>query len=489
MNASGESLSQRAQRASAWSSADGIVRALVSFGITVILARLVSPEEFGVVAMIAVFTAIAGVLIDGGLNTALIQRHDVDQVEASTAFYFNVAMGVLMALLLGLLSPWIAHFFAQPQLEGITLIMAASLVVSAFGAVHSTILTKEMNFRPVLLIGLSSSLPSGVLAILLAWCGFGVWSLAWQVFAQTALNSMLLWLLHPWRPLRTFNWHSMRQLLNRGGPVMAARLIDATYTRMYSVLIGKLYSATDLGFYTRAQSTQQFPTSLLTGVLSRVALPAFVETAEEPARMAAALAKSSRLLMFVNLPAMLGVGLVASPLVEVLFGRRWLPSVPLLQILCLAATLWPLQVLNIGALVAQGHSGLLLQIEILKKSLGILLLVAACRWGLEAIAWSQVAMACIAFFINSYYSGRFLAFGGIAQLKAIWRTGLATLTMVIVVSAFNFYTELYPLQRLTTMVCVGASTYLLTCLLLGELSLTKVRERLSLWWPGRSADG
>lgn len=489
MKPTARSLGDRAKRASAWSGIDAVLRALLGFGITVTLARLVAPQEFGVVAMVLVFSAIATVLVDFGIGTALIQRRDANHVDESTAFYFNLGMSALLAALLALAAPWIARFFAQPDLEGITWIMAANLVVGALGAIHTTLLTKALDFRPLMMIGLWSSLLSGMLAIFLAWRGFGAWSLAWQVLAQSTIATVLLWWRHPWRPLRSFDRTALRDLLRFGGHVMVARLIDATYTRMYSVFIGKLFSAAALGFYSRAQSTQQLPTNLLTSVLNRVALPAFSETAHDPARLSAALAKTTRLLMFVNVPVMLGLGLTAEPLVQVLFGPRWLPSIPLLQILCLAGVLFPLQVLNLSALVAQGHSRLLLRIEVLKKSLGVLLLAVATAWGLEAIAWSQVIAACLAFFINSHYSGRLLAFGGMAQLRAISRIALAALAMVVMVAGIDLMVQMSPMPRLALLTSIGFATYLVASLLLGELSIAKISETAQAWWPYRSGPG
>lgn len=481
-----QTLGDRAKRASAWSGIDAALRALLGFGITVALARLVAPDEFGVVAMVLVFSAIAGVLVDFGIGTALIQRRDADHVDESTAFHFNLGMSLLLAGLLALAAPWIARFFAKPELVGITWIMAASMVIGAVGAIHTTLLTKALDFRPLMLIGLWSTLLSGTLAVVLAWHGFGAWSLAWQALAQTVVSTTLLWWWHPWRPLRTFDLTSLRQLLHFGGFVTAARLVDATYTRLYSVFIGKLFSAADLGYYSRAQSTQQLPTNLLTRVLNRVAVPAFAQTAHDPTRLAAALAKSSRLLMFVNLPAMVGLALVARPLVEVLFGPRWLPAAPLLQILALGGALWPMHVLNLSALVAQGHSRLLLYIELPKKLVGVLALVITSRWGLEAIAWGQVATAGVAFFVNSHFSQRLLGFGALAQLRAISCTVLATLVMAAVVLIVDALAKMSPLSQLLILFVAGATAYLLTALLLGELSLPKVRDTIRVWWPRRS---
>ncbi len=463
-----------AARASLWSGADGVIRALIGFSITIVLARLVSPSEFGIVAMILVFSAVAGVLIDSGLGTALIQRQDATHADESAVFYFTLAISMVMAVTLALGAPWIADFFVQPDLTVIARIMAINLVIGALGAIHTTLLMKELNFRPLLFIGLWSIALSGALAIVLAWYGYGAWSLVWQVLAQTTISTLLLWLWYPWRPLPAFDRSALRRLMIFGGPVLASKLIDTLYNRLYSVLIGKLFSPADLGFYTRAQSTQQLPTNLLTNTLNRVAFPAFSRAAKDPKRLSTALVKTTRLLMFVNLPVMAGLALVASPAVEVLFGQRWMPVVPLLQALCVVGALWPLQVLNLSALIAQGHSRLLLKIELLKKVVGIAALLISIPFGLVAIAWGQAAASVIAFLINSWYSGRFLAFGAAAQLLALRRVSLATVVMAGAVLAFKSAYHLHPLAELVLFSSVGASVYLCACWLIRERSLQEL---------------
>jgi len=470
------SLSARATYASLWSGLDSAVRTLLTFGITIVLARLLTPAEFGILAMILVFSAIASVIADFGLGTALIQRRNATHLDESTAFFFNVGLSAVLAAGLIVAAPWVARYFAQPVLEPLAWVMAATLIVSALGSIHTTLLTKALTFRPLAFIGFWSSLLSGALAITLAVYGYGVWSLAWQVLAQASITTLLLWIWHPWRPSLSFSAPALKGLLAFGGPFLAARLIDTAYQRAYSVFIGKMFSAADLGFYSRAQSTQQMPASTLTRVLNRVAVPAFSEAAESPARLSAALAKSSRLLMFINLPAMLGLGLTAAPFVELVFGARWLPSAPLLMILCLGGTLWPLQVLNISALIAQGQSALILKLEVVKKSIGILILAITCRWGLEAIAWGQVFAAGIALFINTHYSGRLLQFGTWAQLKALWRVAVAALAMAVAVWGLGAVMVLPPLLRLVAMIAAGVAVYFGTAVLLGEFPLQTLRQ-------------
>ena len=471
-------IARRAMHASLWSGADGVIRALIGFAITIVLTRLVSPAEFGIVAMILVFSAVAGIIVESGLGTALIQRQDITRVDESTVFYFNLGVGFAMGVALSLAGPWIADFFNEPVLTGISRLMAVNLMASAFGTIHTTLLMKELNFRPLLFIGLWSMSLSGAVAIWLAWHGYGVWSLAWQMLLQTVISTILLWAWHPWRPLRQFSVDSLQRLLAFSSSVMATKLIDTIYTRLYSLFIGKLFSASALGFYSRAQSTQQLPSSLLASVLNRVALPAFSQTAHDPKKLSAALAKATRLLMFVNLPALTGLALMAGPAVKVLFGDRWMPAAHLLQILCIVGALWPLQVLNLSALIAQGHSGLLLKIELIKKAIGTVALLVAIPFGLEAIAWSQAAASGIAFLINSHYSGRFLALGAGTQLYTLRKPILASFLMAICVFLANLAFDLNPLPKLIIISSIGASVYLGACLLLRDRSFGELLTAL-----------
>jgi teichuronic acid exporter len=259
---------------------------------------------------------------------------------------------------------------------------------------------------------------------------------------------------------------------------MAANMIDAIYTRLYSVFIGKMYSARDLGYYSRAQSTQQMPTQLLANMLNRVALPAFSRTSSDPVVLAQALAKASRLLMFVNLPLMAGMAAIARPLVLAVFGPRWLPAVPLLQVLCVVGALWPLQVLNVSALLAQGQARLVLRIEMIKKGFGVLALVLASPYGLLAIAWSQVVTACFAFLVNGYYSGRLLGFGAASQLWALARNILASLVMLAIVVSVQHSLSLPVWPKLALLVPLGVIAYLTTSIVLGVSQLREIAHQV-----------
>ena len=469
-----EPLLTRIRRAVAWSGADGLVRAISNLAITIVLARLITPGEFGVMAMVLVFTAVASVLANFGLSSALIQKQDATLEDESTALFFGLAMAGLAALVLSLCAPWIAEFYRQPLLEDVVPVLSLGLVFASMGSVQSALLRKALDFRPLMWIGMASMLGSGLLAIGLAWAGYGVWALVWQSVASSALGTLLLWSASRWRPVFVLRMHSLRSLLSFGGYMAATSMINAVYVHLYAMAIGRSYGAADAGFYARAHSTQQFPAAFLSNVLNRVAFPAFSEVSGNPERLRRGLANAMRTVMLVNVPVCLGMALVAEPLVQLVFGDAWLPSVPLLQVLSLAGVLWPLQLLNVNALMAQGHARRMLKIEIAKKSLGASVLALTIHWGLLAVAVGQLAATCASFVINAHYTRRLLGFGATAQLAQLWRIGAAAAAMAGVLIGLEAFLPSQPGPRLGVAIALGGGTYGLVAWLLGELS----RERI-----------
>lgn len=444
---------------------DVFMRQGLKFLVSILLARLLSPEEFGLVAMLYLFTGIADIFIDSGLSAALIQRQDITHADESTVFFFNLGVGLLVALELCLAAPWIAAFFEQPVLRSLTYAMALNLFVSAFGNIQYTVLNKALDFKLLMKIGFVASLLSGILAVVLAWQGFGVWSLAIQILASTLITVVLLWLWHPWRPQWIFDLAALRSLFRFGGFMFFSGLLHTLYIRSYSVFIGKLFSAQELGYYTRADNIQLLPASVLTTVLNRVAFPVFSAAAADKARLARGMRKVLRMIMLFNIPIMLGLVVVAEPLVITLIGEKWLPSVPILQVLCLAGLTLPLQVINLSALMAQGRSNLFFRVEILKKFIGVIAIVWASFYGVLAIAWSQVAVNLLYFLIDAYYTGVFLGYPAWKQARDLLPYLVISGFMALVVWSIHCYSILSPSAQLGLMIGVGATVYVLTCCL------------------------
>jgi O-antigen/teichoic acid export membrane protein len=412
-------LKARAMAAASWSGIDILFRQFLQFAVAIVLARLVSPEEFGILALLSLFMGIAAAFIDSGFSAALIQRQDLTPTDESTVFWLNLSMGGVAALALSASAHLVADLFAQPALVLLAYLMALNIWMSAAGAIHGTLLTKTLNARTQLKVGVLATAGAGVVAVAMALRGYGIWALAAQTVVATCLSTALLWYYHPWRPLLTFSWASAVRLFGFGGYMFASGLLDTLYSRAYTLVIGKFHGVSELGFYNRADSMKQLPVGVLTALLGRVALPVFSEVAHDRARLRRGVQLSLRCLMLVNVPMMLGLAALANPLVRTLLGAQWAPAVPLLQILCIAGVFWPLHVVNLNALMAQGRSHLFFRIEVAKKLIGLGMLMLGAFWGVWGIAWSQAVLGGVAFAINAHYTERLLGYGGWAQCRDV----------------------------------------------------------------------
>jgi len=431
-----------------WSAVDVVLRQGMQFLILIVLARILAPEDFGVIALLALFVGIAGIFVDGGFSSALIQRQNVTRIDESTVFYFNLAMGVAASLTLCFAAPSIAGLFEKPVIEPLIYAMALNVFINAFGSIHTTLLTKEMNFKLIAKVSGAASFLSGMLAIVLAVKGFGVWSLALQTLAASLVSTVLLWSWHAWRPVLSFSCHSLRSFFRFGGYLMIVGIIDTLHTNLYSVLIGKFYPIQEVGYYDRAQKTQLLPVNLIMLVINRVAFSAFSSVAEERERLAQAFRKAQRLVMFVNIPLSVIIIVLAEPVILTLFGEKWLASVPILQVLGIVGLMWPMHILNINVLKAQGRSDLFFNIMLIKKIVAIGLTVAGSFYGIMAIAWAQVIASIFSIGVNAYYSKVFLNYGAARQLMDLLPSlFIATLMGALMWLAaygwdFSYYVEL-----------------------------------------------
>jgi len=477
-------LHQKTTSAAKWSALDVVMRQGVQFAITIVLARILVPEDFGVIAMLSMFTGVAGVFIDSGFSAALIQRQNTTHVDESTVFFFNLGMGAVTALLLCAAAPSIATFFKLPVLQYLSYAMAFSLFVGAFGSIHTTLLSKEMNFKTTAKVGVVSSVVAGALAIYMASQGYGVWSLAGHTVVSGIFTALLLWLWHPWRPAWIFSFDSLRSFFRIGGYEMASTLLDVFATNLYFVIIGKMYSVRDVGFFSRARNTQLMPVTLMMGIIQRVAYSAFSSVSEDKARLVRGLRQAQAVSMFMNIPIMVGVIILAEPLVLTLFGDQWLPCVPILQVLGLGGILWPLHILNLNILKAQGQFGLKFRIEVIKKVFAISLTVAASYYGVMAIAWAQVVLSVLGYFVNTHYTKVLLGYSGLKQLRDLAMNFVAVIPMAGAVYLITNIMQTVPLVELVVASTMGCGIYLLTCRLLcaellnESLVLAGVRTRL-----------
>lgn len=453
-------LRHKAKSAFLWSGFDIFMRQGMGFLITIILARLLVPEDFGTLALLALFLGIANLFVNAGFSAALIQRQDITHVDESTVFWFNIGAALIVTLVLFAISPWIAGFFALPVLKPLTMLMACSVLISALGSIHSTLLTRRLDFKTPMKVGAISTIISGSVGVYMAWADFGVWALAGHAISGTVAGTLLLWVFSPWRPLFTFSGKSFRRLGRFGGWMFAAHFLDTLYQRGYTLLIGKFYGTYDLGIYSRADSTQQLPANILTSVLSRVAFPLFSSVSQDKQRLRRGVRLSVRTITLITAPTMLGLGVLAAPFIQVVFGEQWLPAAPVLQVLCAAGLLWPLHVINLSALQAQGHGKLFFRLEIIKKFSGILTLVIGSFFGIMGIAWSRVIQSIIALVINGHFTNKFLGYDMREQIKDCFPSLLLSVVMAAVVVMADVWIEIGGVLELLLLINLGAAFYL-----------------------------
>jgi len=410
-------LTRHAINATWWSALEILARYGVQFVVMVVLARLLTPSDFGLIAMLLVFTTIGALLVDSGFGTALIQKQRTSDDDETTVFLSGIAISAVVGGILWFAAPAIATFYSQPILASLTRLSLFVLPLSALAAVPDALLTQRLDFRSRANAEIFASLASGVVAVVLAWRGFGVWSLAWQSIVAIGVRAVLLWLYSQWRPRGRFNRGSFRGLFGFGGYIVASNLLETASVRIQSLLIGRLFDPRTLGYYTIAQNTQLAPTSFISGLLNRVGLPVFSTVADQPEKLANALRLSLRVAVFVFVPCMVGIAVVAKPLIVLLYGPRWTPAAPLLSILSLGAALWPVHVLNLAAISAKGRSDLCFKIALIKKITMIGLVLACSPFGPAAIAWAVLASGLFSVVINTWYSHKLLGYGAFAQLQ------------------------------------------------------------------------
>lgn len=463
-------LETRAANAAWWSTLEILARYGVQFLVMVVLARLLTPADFGLIAMLLIFTSIGTLLVDSGFGAALIQRQNTTPDDETTVFAFTACAGILAAAILAIAAPTIAAFFNQPELVDLTRVTAVVLPLGAFAAVPDALLTMKLDFKARARAEMVASLCSGVVAVTLALQGLGVWSLAWQGIVSIGVRGLLLWLYSGWRPRGSYRHASFRSLFGFGGYILLSGLLNAVAVRLQSLMIGKLFDSRALGFYTIAQNTQSAPASFMGQILNRVGLPVFSEIADNQEKLVSALRISLRMAMFIFVPCMVGIAVVAEPLIELLYGARWSTAAPILSVLALGVALWPVHVLNLAAISAKGRSDLFFRLEVVKQLLSIVLVLAFAHWGPLAIAWSVLLSSLLSSGLNTYYSKRLLNYGWFAQL-ADQRSTFSLSAVAALVGWAVLHWNKVNLVVMLAAIAVSATVYLMLAVITRSAAL------------------
>lgn len=471
-----ESLKKKTINGTVWSSIERFSVQGISFIVMIIMARILTPNDYGIVGMLTVFIAVSQCLVDSGFSQALIRKLDRSEVDNSTVFYFNIAVGVVLYLILFFCAPLIASFYNEPLLVPLTRLLSLSVLINSFVVVQRALLTVDIDFKTQAKASLIATVISGTVGILMAYSGYGVWSIIWYQLTNVITCSILLWIFSKWRPLWTFSWISFRELFGFGSKLALSSIISTLYDNIYLIVIGKVFKASDLGYYTRAHQFASFPSSNITSVFQRVTYPVLCNIQNDDDRLRNVYRRFLRVSAFVIFPLMVGVAAVSHPLITLILTEKWEFSAILLQIICLGMMWYPIHAINLNLLQVKGRSDLFLKLEIWKKVLGVTIVCITLPFGLIAMCWGSVFGSIICLIINTYYTGKLIQVGFLIQIRDLLPTLLYTFSMGAIVLII-VYVLPNDILRLTIGVTVGTIYYFLITKLTGSSDL---RELFSL---------
>lgn len=445
-----------------WSFSDLLSNQGIRFIIQIVLARLLLPEDFGIIGMITIFIAVSQSIIDSGFSNALIREKNSSQEDYSTVFYFNLFMAAILYIILFFSAHTISIFFNEPKLVSIIRVLALVLIINSFGLIQKTILIKNIDFKSQTKVNVISSIISGIIAILLAYLGFGVWSLVIQTLLMQFIQSLLLSLSNRWIPSLVFSTDSFRRLFGFGWKLLVSGLINTLYNNLYFLIIGKAFLKVDLGYYTNAQKLRDVASQSITTSVQKVGYPVLSSIKEDEDRLRESYKKIIKTSVYITFPLMIGLAAVANSLIRLIFGLKWINSIEYFQVLCLSGMLYPLHAINLNILQVKGRSDLFLGLEIFKKIIGLLsiVMVLFLKLGIMGLIWALVVTSFVGYFLNSYYSAELLNYSTLQQIKDITPAFIASIIMGLVI---YFSEGLLPnriLIKFIIQTIIGLSVYI-----------------------------
>lgn len=457
-----ESLKNKAIKGTVWSAVDNIVQYGVSFVVSIVLARLLTPDDYGLIGIILIFTAICNAIINSGFSTALIRKKNITENDYNTAFIVNIVLSFILYVVLCLGAPLIADFFCREELTLLTRVSSFSMIIGGLAIVQQTRLTKRIDFKTQTKISLISSVISGLIGIVMAYLGYGVWALVVQGLSSQTLSTAMLWFYNKWMPTLTFSRNSFRELFGFGWKMMVSSVLDSFWTQLYQVVVGKFYSPATLGQYTRAKQFSQMFSSNLTTVIQRVTYPVLSDIQDEKERLIIAYRKIIKTTMFITFALMFSLGAVSEPFIYCLIGEKWHEASTYLPLICFVGAFYPLHAINLNMLQVQGRSDLFLGLEIVKKIIGLGPLFVGAFVGIFPMLYTTILTSIISYFLNSYFPGKLLGYTCWKQLKDISLSFFIAFSMAVFVYTIKYlpfsYWLILPLQ-----IVLGLSVLIFLC--------------------------
>ena len=443
-----ESLKNKTVKGVVWSSVERFSFQGVQFLVMLVIARMLDPKDFGLVGMLAIFLAVAQSLIDSGFSQALIRKQNRTEVDNSTVFYFNIVISAVLYLILYAIAPCVSDFYNEPQLCSLMRVLCLIVIINSFAVVQRAIYTASINFKTQAKASFIAALTSGLVGVWMAYNGYGVWTLVWQQLLNAGINTLLLWIYSNWYPRWVYSWKSFRELFAFGSKLLASGLLDTLYTNIYLLVIGKIFNAASLGFYTQADRFTKLPSSNITGILQRVTYPVLCSIQDDDERLREDYRRLLRLSAFIIFPMMCLLAGVAYPLVELLIGEKWRFAATLIIPLSFTMMWWPIHAINLNLLQVKGRSDLFLRLEIIKKIIGVTVLVLSIPFGLLFMCYAGIATSIICLVINTYYTGKLIQVGFIMQMKDLLGTLVASMLIFVVAYFLSFVSDNIIIQLL-----------------------------------------
>lgn len=442
-----------------WRFAERCGAQAVTLIVSIVIARILTPDDFGTVSLVMVFTTIMQVFVDSGLGTALIQKKDADDLDFSSVFYFNFAVCIILYIGMFVAAPYIAVFYNDASLTAVIRVTSLTIVISGVKGIQQSYVSRNMLFKRFFFATLGGTIFSAFLGIGMAYAGCGVWSIVAQQLSNTVIDTLILWVTVKWRPKKMFSWKRLRGLLSYGWKLLASSLLDTVYNNLRNLIIGKFYTSADLAYYNQGD---KFPKVIVTNInasIDSVLLPSMAGEQEHRERVKQMTRRAIKTSTYIMAPLMMGVLFCAKIVVKLLLTDKWLPSVPYLQIFCFTYMLWPIHTANLNAIKAVGRSDLFLKLEVIKKIVGMILLLLTMKISVMAMAYSLIVSGLLGQFINAWPNRKLLDYSYFEQIRDV----IPSVSIALIMGIIVYFVGFLPLPTfivLIIQIIIGAFIYI-----------------------------
>lgn len=458
-----------------WNSIERFSVIGVQFLVMLVIARLIEPKDFGLVGMLAIFIAISQTVVDSGMPQALIRKTNRTFVDTSTVFFFNIAISFVLYGILWGIAPFVSDFYNEPLLTSLMRVLCFVIIINSFAVVQRTLFTASIDFKTQAKISLIAAVVSGVISIFLAIEGAGAWALVWQQLVNSFVSAILLWTYSSWRPKFVYSWNSFWDFFSYGSKLLASGLLETIYRNLYSLIIGKYFSASNLGQYTQAKNYTQLPSATVSSVLSKVIFPVLCNIQGENERLKDIYRRMLRLSCFIIFPLMCGLASLSHPVVEVTIGNKWSFAADIILPLCFSGMWYPVHALNLDLLQVKGRSDLFLRIEIIKKIIGTLTLFLSIPYGVMFMCYVSILTSIVSLFINTYYTGKLINVDFITQMKDVMGSLSVSFAMFIFIYSLTLIMD-NNIIKIIVGIISGAVFYLLSAYIFNFKELDYLKD-------------